>query len=79
MVTFSIEETKAAVLLSPKEIERYRPYHITREFWLGFFDGMHNIWNQHGYDGVEGYDRGLECAMRRRRQSYLDSIPNDAA
>jgi hypothetical protein len=61
--------------LSQAEIERYAPYHTFPEFTFGYDDYMAKLpWPIARQDrginpnsvGGQAYDRGLECAMRRR-------------
>ena len=62
--------------LTPEEIERYAPYHTFPEFAQGFDAYMAKLpWpiarKDRGINansvGGQAYDRGLECAMRRRQ------------
>jgi hypothetical protein len=68
--------------LTAAEIERYAPYHLWSEFTMGHDDyllgALYGHWTCRRPDGEslqeqvggQAYDRGAECAMRRRMISH---------
>jgi hypothetical protein len=74
-----------ALQLTPEEIERYRPYHTIPEFEWGYADYETGIWsaalkrnilNPDSF-AAQAYQRGAECAMRRkiRRALSVKGLP----
>jgi hypothetical protein len=56
--------------LTQKEIERYAPYHMWPEFETGYREYGLPAWPRTEYGSTvagQAYDRGAECAMRRRQ------------
>ncbi len=53
--------------LTADEIERYEPYDVFPEFARGFNDYMAGRRQELRNVPGQAYDRGAECAMRRRR------------